>query len=98
VDQYLFREISPFPWIANFFNIVGFRAMGEAGGLLWFAMEYVPGFDAARLMKQQSTQPIKVAVRIICQVLQARNARKSRTAVRLVSTVSALKVVNLNQW
>lgn len=52
-------------------NIVAFRAMGEADGLLWFAMEYVPGFDAARLLREQGPQPIKVAVRIMCQVLQA---------------------------
>jgi eukaryotic-like serine/threonine-protein kinase len=52
-------------------NIVAFRAMGEAGGLLWFAMEYVPGTDAARLLREEGPLPVKTAVRMICHVLQA---------------------------
>lgn len=52
-------------------NIVEFRAMGEASGLLWFAMEFVAGFDAARLLKEQGPLPIGVAVRLLCQLLQA---------------------------
>ena len=52
-------------------HVVAFRAMGEEGGLLWFAMEYVAGTDAARLVKEQGALPIKPAVRLICQTLQA---------------------------
>jgi serine/threonine-protein kinase len=52
-------------------NIVAFRAMGEAGGLLWFAMEYVPGVDAARLLKERGPLPVPLAVRLTCQLLQA---------------------------
>jgi serine/threonine-protein kinase len=52
-------------------NIVAFRAMGEAGGLLWFAMEFVAGQDVARLVQEQGPLPVKSAVRIACHVLQA---------------------------
>jgi serine/threonine-protein kinase len=84
-------------------NIVGFRAMGEAGGLLWFAMEYVPGFDTARLLKEQGPQPIKVAVRLICQVLQALEHAHERGFVHrdikpaniLVTDVNGTKTVKL---
>ncbi|MFO0845517.1 MAG: FHA domain-containing serine/threonine-protein kinase [Gemmataceae bacterium] len=52
-------------------NIVAFHEMGEAGGLLYFAMEYVPGRDAARLVKDEGPLPTPRAVDIVCQLLRA---------------------------
>jgi serine/threonine-protein kinase len=45
--------------------------MGEAGGELYFVMEYVPGTDAGRLVKQHGPLPVARAVRLTCQLLDA---------------------------
>jgi serine/threonine-protein kinase len=47
-------------------HIVAFRDLGEAGGLLYFTMDYVRGDDAARLLKQQGP----FAVSLMCQALE----------------------------
>jgi serine/threonine-protein kinase len=52
-------------------HIVAFRDQGEADGLLYFVMDFVPGADAARLLEQQGPWPIARAVRLIGQVLEA---------------------------
>jgi serine/threonine-protein kinase len=53
-------------------HIVAFREMGEAGGELFFAMDYVPGVDVARLVKNVGEPlEIKRAVRLISQLLSA---------------------------
>jgi serine/threonine-protein kinase len=52
-------------------HVVGFREMGEAGGLLYFAMDYVAGTDAARLLAERGPLPVPLAVGLVCQVLQA---------------------------
>ncbi len=57
----------------NHRRIVGFHEMGEACGLIWFAMDYVAGTDAARLLKERGPLPIKPALRIAIQLLQALN-------------------------
>lgn len=53
-------------------SIVGFREMGESQGNLFFAMEYVNGPDASKLMRQQK-RPLKIpmAVAIVSKVLGA---------------------------
>ncbi len=53
-------------------HIVAFRERGENAGLLYFAMEYVPGVDASQLQKDHGgpLAPPR-AVRIISQLLQA---------------------------
>jgi serine/threonine-protein kinase len=53
-------------------HIVAFREMGEADGQLYFAMDYVPGIDAARLLVKEG-YPLSVprAVRLVGQMLQA---------------------------
>jgi serine/threonine protein kinase len=53
-------------------NIVAFREMSESNGQLYFAMDYVPGTDAAHLLKQNSG-PLEArrAVALICQLLDA---------------------------
>ncbi len=52
-------------------HIVTFRDMGEAKGRLFFAMDYVKGTDASRLIKQQGTLPVPRAVTMVCQMLEA---------------------------
>jgi serine/threonine-protein kinase len=52
-------------------GIVGFWEMGEAVDLLYFAMEYVPGTDAARLLRERGPLPVGRAVALACQVLEA---------------------------
>jgi serine/threonine-protein kinase len=52
-------------------HIVSFREMGEAGDLLWFAMDHVPGTDAARFLEQHGPVPVGRAVGWIYQVLLA---------------------------
>ena len=51
-------------------NIVKFREIGQAGGRLYFAMDYVPGTDADGLVKgHRGPLPIGRAVGLACQVL-----------------------------
>jgi serine/threonine-protein kinase len=52
-------------------NIVAFREMGEADGQPYFAMDYVRGTDAQRLLKSQGPFPIGRAVGVVCQLLDA---------------------------
>jgi serine/threonine-protein kinase len=53
-------------------NIVAFREVGESSGQLYFAMDYVRGADAARLLKKEGG-PLAVgrAVVLVCQLLEA---------------------------
>ena len=53
-------------------HIVAFREMGEAAGDLFFAMDYVPGVDVAKLVKNLG-EPLEIgrAVRLISQLLSA---------------------------
>jgi serine/threonine-protein kinase len=50
-------------------NIVAFREMGEVSGQLWFAMEFVPGTDAGRLLKNSGPLGVVEATRLVCQAL-----------------------------
>jgi serine/threonine-protein kinase len=52
-------------------NVVAFRASGEAGGLPWFAMEYVDGPDAARVVAREGPLPAGRAVAWAVQLLGA---------------------------
>jgi hypothetical protein len=53
-------------------NIVAFRDIGESGGHFFFAMDYVPGVDAARLLREHGGPlPIGRAVGLACQLLEA---------------------------
>ena len=64
-DARLLRELSH-P------HIVGFREMGEAGGRIYFAMDYVAGANALQLLKDRAEPlPIAQAVRLVCQLLEA---------------------------
>jgi serine/threonine-protein kinase len=57
--------------LLNHPNIVSFRDMGESQGMLYFAMDYVEGTDAARMLKEKGPLPVRKAVRLITQVLAA---------------------------
>jgi serine/threonine-protein kinase len=52
-------------------HIVAFREVGQGEGQLYFAMDYVRGSDAARLLKEQGALPIGRAVALACQLLEA---------------------------
>jgi serine/threonine-protein kinase len=52
-------------------HIVRFRDMGEAGGRLYFAMDYVEGRDAGHLLKEQGAFAVGRAVPLTCQLLEA---------------------------
>ncbi|MGE0607033.1 MAG: protein kinase [Pirellulales bacterium] len=53
-------------------HIVGCREMGDvAGKLLYFAMDYVRGADAARLLKREGPLPVRRAVPMLEQLLEA---------------------------
>jgi serine/threonine-protein kinase len=51
-------------------NIIRFRSIGQAEGRLYFAMDYAPGTDAARLVRKSGPLSISQAVRIACQALE----------------------------
>jgi len=53
-------------------HIVPFRDVGEFGGHIYFAMDYVPGVDGQTLIKEQAGPfPVGRAVGIVCQLLSA---------------------------
>jgi serine/threonine-protein kinase len=52
-------------------NIVAFRAVGESNGQLFFAMDYVAGTDATRLVMSAGPLAVGRAVRLVAQMLQA---------------------------
>jgi serine/threonine-protein kinase len=53
-------------------HIVAFHEMGRSGGLLYFAMDYVRGADAADIQKKHGGPlPIPRAVDWTCQILKA---------------------------
>src|SRR4029077_7950755 len=52
-------------------HIVAFRALGEADGLFYFAMDYVAGTNAAALINEHGRLPVRAAVRLTCQLLHA---------------------------
>ncbi len=50
-------------------NIVAFQEVGEAGGLIFLAMELVDGPDVGTRLKTQGAEEVRTAVRIVCQML-----------------------------
>jgi serine/threonine-protein kinase len=83
--------------------IVSFHEMGEADGRLYFAMEFVPGTDANRLLKEHGPLPVGRAVGLIGQLLQALEYahakrfvhRDIKSANLLIREVSRRDVVKL---
>jgi len=62
-------------------RIVSFREIGSADNLLWFAMDYVAGTDAAALLKVRGPLPVPMAVRIVLQVLKGLEYAHGKTFV-----------------
>jgi serine/threonine-protein kinase len=52
-------------------NIVAFHEIGHAGQLLFFVMDYAAGPDAGMILERSGPLSVRLAVRIICQVLKA---------------------------
>jgi eukaryotic-like serine/threonine-protein kinase len=52
-------------------HLVRLLDLGESAGRLFFATEYVPGSDAAALLKHNGPLPVGAAVTLVCQVLKA---------------------------
>jgi serine/threonine-protein kinase len=52
-------------------HIVAFRDMGSSSGLVYFAMDYARGTDAAALLNARGPLPVGRAVGLVCQVLEA---------------------------
>lgn len=75
-------------------HIVAFREMGEHDGLLFFAMDYVPGKDAAQLLREHGPLPVARAVKITCQMLDALEFAHSRGFVHRDIKPSNLLVVS----
>ena len=62
-------------------NIVGLRDEGEVDGMLYFAMDYVHGTDAARLLRRDGPLDVKRALRLVCPMLEALADAHARTFV-----------------
>ena len=52
-------------------HIVRFLEISSNNDQLWFAMDFVPGFDAGRVLKKEGPLAIPRAVGLICQLLMA---------------------------
>ena len=53
-------------------HIVRFRDVGESCGMVYFSMDYVPGIDGQKLLRQHGGPlPVARAVGIVCQLLKA---------------------------
>jgi serine/threonine-protein kinase len=55
----------------NHRHIVAFRALGEADGILWFAMDFISWTNAARLVAQEGVLDTARAIRLMLPVLGA---------------------------
>ncbi len=65
-------------------NIVAFHELGQSNGLLYFAMDYVEGTDAAQLLRQHGG-PLSIAraVDLVCQLLWATDYAHAKGFVHL---------------
>ena len=86
-------------------NVVAFRDVGAAAGRLYFAMEYVSGRDAERLLKEDGPLPVPRAVALVCQVLAGlayahargfvhRDVKPSNVLVAEANGVEAVKLAD----
>jgi serine/threonine-protein kinase len=87
-------------------NIVAFRDIGAAAGRLYFAMEYVPGRDAQRVVRESGPLPVPRAVALVCQVLAGLAYAHARGFVHrdvkpsnvLVAEANGVEVVKLTDF
>lgn len=52
-------------------NIVGFHETGESNDQLYFAMDYVRGIDAHRILREGGRLEVSRAAKLVCQLLEA---------------------------
>jgi serine/threonine-protein kinase len=84
-------------------NIVSFRASGESGGKIFFAMDYVRGRDAHHLVRAEGKLAVPRAAGLVCQLLEALAYAHARGFVHrdikpaniLVTTAGGGEVVKL---
>lgn len=87
-------------------NIVAFHEMNHADSQLYFAMEYVPGTDASRLVNSHGPLSVGRAVGLICQALEALDYAHAKGIVHrdikpsnmMVTKVAGREVVKLTDF
>ncbi len=52
-------------------NIVGLRDEGEIQGMLFLAMDYIPGKNLSQLLRRDGPMQVQFASRFLCQILDA---------------------------
>jgi hypothetical protein len=62
-------------------RIVAFHDQGSTAAAVYFAMDYVAGIDAARFLRDRGPLPVRLAVRIILQLLEALDYAHNRRFV-----------------
>jgi serine/threonine-protein kinase len=62
-------------------NIVRFREMSSCPGKFWFAMDYVRGTDARRLLREHGPLPISRAIDVMSQILSGLEAAHAKRFV-----------------
>jgi serine/threonine-protein kinase len=77
-------------------HIVAFRDMGDINGGLFFAMDYVRGADAGRLLKKGGPFAVGRGVALICQLLDALGYAHDRRYVHRDLKPANLLVANEN--
>jgi serine/threonine-protein kinase len=77
-------------------HIIAFRDMGESNGQLYFAMDFVPGTDAAHLLSAHGRLPVGRAVGLICQLLEALEYAHARKFIHRDLKPANLLVMEVN--
>ncbi len=86
-------------------HIVKFVDSGEMEGLIWFAMEFVPGEDAGKIADREFQLPVTRACRLVVQLLDAlafahtkgfvhRDVKPSNTLVTQVDGMDHVKLAD----
>lgn len=52
-------------------HIIGFHDMGETEGMFYFAMDFIIGQDASKLLRRDGSFKVNRAVTLVCQLLDA---------------------------
>jgi len=50
-------------------NIIAFREFGDADGVIYLVMDFVEGDDLGARLRERGPEPVRKAIRIICQIL-----------------------------